>query len=111
MDTQEPRERVDECVLGAAAIPGRGEPVVWIPITWGQALKISLAQWTAWGGLAVIIIWMDRRLPIERDAGYLTTCREWTGSRASAGGYALLAHKRVSRSLLGHARRRALPEA
>jgi len=46
----------------------RGEPFVWIPITWGQALKISLAQWSAWGGLALIIIWIDRRLPIERDA-------------------------------------------
>ncbi len=41
---------------------------MWIPITWGQALKISLAQWSAWGGLAVLIIWIDRRLPIERDA-------------------------------------------
>jgi len=46
----------------------RGEPFVWIPITWGQALSISLAQWSAWGLLALIIIWIDRRLPIERDA-------------------------------------------
>ena len=46
----------------------RGEPFVWIPITWGQALKISLAQWSAWGGLALLIIWIDRRLPVERDA-------------------------------------------
>ena len=46
----------------------RGEPFVWIPITWGQALEISLAQWSAWGALALIIIWIDRRLPIERDA-------------------------------------------
>lgn len=46
----------------------RGEPFVWIPITWGQALEISLAQWSAWGVLALIIIWIDRRLPIERDA-------------------------------------------
>jgi sensor histidine kinase YesM len=46
----------------------RGEPFVWIPITWGQALKISVAQWSAWGGLALIIIWIDRRLPIARDA-------------------------------------------
>jgi two-component system, LytTR family, sensor kinase len=46
----------------------RGEPFVWIPITWVQALEISLAQWTAWGMLALVIIWIDRRLPIERDA-------------------------------------------
>ena len=46
----------------------RGEPFVWIPITWVQALEISLAQWTAWGMLALLIIWIDRRLPIERDA-------------------------------------------
>ena len=46
----------------------RGEPFVWIPITWGQALKISVAQWSAWGVLALLIVWIDRRLPIERDA-------------------------------------------
>jgi two-component system LytT family sensor kinase len=46
----------------------RGEPFVWIPITWAQALKISLAQWSAWGGLAILIIWIDRRLPVQRDA-------------------------------------------
>jgi two-component system, LytTR family, sensor kinase len=46
----------------------RGEPFVWIPITWGQALKISLAQWTVWAGLAAIIIWFDRRLPVQKDA-------------------------------------------
>lgn len=46
----------------------RGEPFVWIPITWGQALEISLAQWTAWGLLALLIIRIDRRLPIARDA-------------------------------------------
>ncbi len=46
----------------------RGEPFVWIPITWWQALEISLAQWTAWGILAVIIIWLDRRLPVKKDA-------------------------------------------
>jgi two-component system, LytTR family, sensor kinase len=46
----------------------RGEPFVWIPITWGQALKISLAQWSAWGALALVIIWIDRRLPVEKDA-------------------------------------------
>ncbi len=46
----------------------RGEPFVWIPITWGQALEISLAQWSAWGALALLIIWIDRRLPIDRDA-------------------------------------------
>ena len=46
----------------------RGEPFVWIPITWGQAFGISLAQWSAWGALALVIIWIDRRLPIERDA-------------------------------------------
>lgn len=46
----------------------RGEPFVWIPITWAQALSISLAQWTAWGVLAMLIIWIDRRLPVERDA-------------------------------------------
>src|SRR5262245_50812964 len=46
----------------------RGEPFVWIPITWAQALKISLAQWFSWGVLAVIIIWIDRRLPVQKDA-------------------------------------------
>jgi two-component system, LytTR family, sensor kinase len=46
----------------------RGEPFVWIPITWGQALKISLAQWSSWGLLALIIIWIDRRLPVKKDA-------------------------------------------
>ena len=46
----------------------RGEPFVWLPITWAQALKISLAQWSAWGALALIIIGIDRRLPVEKDA-------------------------------------------
>jgi two-component system, LytTR family, sensor kinase len=46
----------------------RGEPYVWVPITWIEALKISLAQWSAWGGLALIVIWIDRRLPVEKDA-------------------------------------------
>ena len=46
----------------------RGEPFVWIPITWAQALKISIAQWSAWGALALVIIWIDRRLPVEKDA-------------------------------------------
>ncbi len=46
----------------------RGEPFVWIPITWFEALKISLAQWSAWGGLALVIIWIDRRLPVQKDA-------------------------------------------
>ncbi len=46
----------------------RGEPFVWIPITWGEALGISLAQWSAWGALAVVIIWIDRRLPVAKDA-------------------------------------------
>ena len=34
----------------------------------GQALEISLAQWSAWGVLALVIIWIDRHLPLERDA-------------------------------------------
>ena len=46
----------------------RGEPFVWIPITWAEAVEISLAQWSAWGLLAVVIIWIDRRLPLGRDA-------------------------------------------
>ncbi len=46
----------------------RGEPFVWIPITWIQALKISLAQWTAWGALALVIIGIDKRLPVQKDA-------------------------------------------
>src|SRR5688572_20010016 len=47
---------------------GRGERFGWLPITWGQALEISLAQWSAWGLLALVIVWIDRRLPLERDA-------------------------------------------
>ncbi len=46
----------------------RGEPFVWIPITWPEAVEISVAQWTAWGLVAVVIIWIDRRLPLGRDA-------------------------------------------
>ena len=38
------------------------------PITWVEALEISLAQWSAWGALALIIIWIDRRLPVRKDA-------------------------------------------
>ena len=46
----------------------RGEPFVWVPITWLQALKLSLAQWSAWGALGLVIIAIDRRLPVEKDA-------------------------------------------
>jgi two-component system, LytTR family, sensor kinase len=46
----------------------RGEPFVWIPITWPEALKISIAQWTTWGALALAIIYIDRRLPVKKDA-------------------------------------------
>ncbi|MCM3881395.1 MAG: histidine kinase [Vicinamibacterales bacterium] len=46
----------------------RGEPFIWIPITWAQALKISMAQWLAWGVLALAIISIDRRLPVRKDA-------------------------------------------
>ena len=46
----------------------RGAPFVWVSITWVEALKVSIAQWTTWGLLAILIVWIDRRLPVQWDA-------------------------------------------
>lgn len=45
----------------------RGEPFVWIALTWDQSLKIAASQWTVWALLSVFIVHIDRRLPIRRD--------------------------------------------
>jgi two-component system LytT family sensor kinase len=46
----------------------RGEPFVWVSITWLQSLRMAFSQWTSWALLAVFIVLIDRRLPISRDA-------------------------------------------
>lgn len=46
----------------------RGEPFVWVTLTWPQALEISVAQWSLWAVLSLAIVWIDRRLPVRRDA-------------------------------------------
>jgi two-component system, LytTR family, sensor kinase len=46
----------------------RGAPFVWVSVNWTEALKMSFAKWSTWGLLAILIIWIDRRLPVERDA-------------------------------------------
>lgn len=46
----------------------RGGPVIWDAVNWVEAFKISLALWTSWGCLALIIVWIDRRLPIPEGA-------------------------------------------
>lgn len=46
----------------------RGEPFVWVSLTWSQSLRIAASQWTTWALLSVLIVWIDRRLPVRRDA-------------------------------------------
>lgn len=46
----------------------RPGPYVWVPITWEQALRAAAAQWYAWGLLSVGIYWVNRVLPVRRDA-------------------------------------------
>jgi signal transduction histidine kinase len=45
----------------------RGEPFVWVSLTWNQSLRIALSQWTTWALLSIVIVWIDRRLPVRRD--------------------------------------------
>lgn len=45
----------------------RGEPFVWVALTWRQSLSIAVSQWTTWALLSVFIIWIDRHLPVRRD--------------------------------------------
>jgi len=45
----------------------RGEPFVWVALTWNQSLSIAVSQWTTWALLSVFIVWLDRRLPVRRD--------------------------------------------
>jgi signal transduction histidine kinase len=40
----------------------------WVPITWVDALKAAAASWYAWGLLSVGIYWVNRALPVPRDA-------------------------------------------
>src|SRR5690606_5891599 len=46
----------------------RGEPFVWVELTWGESLRIAASQWTPWAFLLVLIIWIGSRLPVRRDA-------------------------------------------
>jgi signal transduction histidine kinase len=39
-----------------------------VSIPWTTALRIAVAQWTTWGLLAILIVWIDQRLPVARDA-------------------------------------------
>ena len=45
----------------------RGEPFVWVSLTWSESLRIAVSQWTTWAVLSVLIVWIDRRLPVRRD--------------------------------------------
>jgi len=46
----------------------RGEPFVWISLTWSQSLRIAAVQWTAWALVAITVMWIDERLPVSRTA-------------------------------------------
>ncbi len=46
----------------------RSGPYVWVPIAWVDALKAAAAQWYAWGLLSVGVYWVNRILPVGRDA-------------------------------------------
>lgn len=46
----------------------RGEPFVWVQLTWSESLRIALSQWTTWALLSIPIIWIDRLLPVRRGA-------------------------------------------
>lgn len=45
----------------------RGEPFVWVSLTWSESLRIAASQWTTWALLSIPIVWLDRRLPVRRD--------------------------------------------
>lgn len=45
----------------------RGQPFVWIALTWSESLRIAVSQWTTWALLTVLIVWIDRSLPVRRD--------------------------------------------
>jgi two-component system, LytTR family, sensor kinase len=45
----------------------RGEPFVWVSLTWSESLRLAISQWTSWLLLSVLIVWIDRRLPVRRD--------------------------------------------
>jgi LytS/YehU family sensor histidine kinase len=36
------------------------------PVTWGQAISISLGDWYVWAALSIPILWFARRLPLQR---------------------------------------------
>ena len=46
----------------------RSGTFVWVPLSWIDALKAAAAQWYAWGLLSVGIYWVNRALPVARDA-------------------------------------------
>lgn len=46
----------------------RAGPYVWEPISWVDSLKAAASQWYAWGLLSVGIYWVNRLLPVGRDA-------------------------------------------
>jgi two-component system, LytTR family, sensor kinase len=46
----------------------RGDPIVWIPLSWLQSFKVAAAHWYSWAILSVPIFWINRRLPVGRDA-------------------------------------------
>jgi two-component system LytT family sensor kinase len=55
-------------VLVYSTRPMRTGPIVWIPISWFDSLKIAAAQWYAWGILSVGIYGVNRMLPFKKDA-------------------------------------------
>jgi signal transduction histidine kinase len=46
----------------------RGGPYVWVPISRLEGFKFALAQWGPWGLLSICIYWVNRLLPVSRDA-------------------------------------------
>jgi signal transduction histidine kinase len=50
----------------------RGEirtgPYQWVPISWFDAFKASVAQWYAWALMSVAIYWTNKKLPVAPDA-------------------------------------------
>jgi hypothetical protein len=41
---------------------------IWVPVTWTESFKTAVSQWYAWGLLSIGIYWINRLLPLKRDA-------------------------------------------
>jgi LytS/YehU family sensor histidine kinase len=46
----------------------RSGATYWVPVTWFESLVTAASQWYAWGLLSFGIYWLNRLLPLKRDA-------------------------------------------